>query len=194
MRKILLASLISLLCFSTAFAAEYKIDPDHSRATFKVRHLGISWVPGIFSKVEGTFSFDDKDIKASKAEAKIEVSSIDTQNKKRDDHLKSDDFFSASKFPFITYTSKSIKDISGNKFIVVGDLTIRGVTKPIELNAEFTGAVKDPWGNDRAAFQAESKLNRKEFGLQWNQLLETGALVVGEEILISIEVEGIKVK
>jgi len=194
MKRILLVAAIFLISTTSTFAADYKIDPDHSKVGFKVRHLGISWVPGIFSKVEGSFSYDEKNIAASKAEAKIEVASIDTQNKKRDDHLRSEEFFASEKFPAITFVSKSVKDISGSKFTVVGDLTMHGVTKPVELVAEFTGAAKDPWENERAAFTAESKFNRKDFGLQWSKVLETGALVVGEEVVVAIEVEGIKAK
>lgn len=144
--------------------------------------------------MHGTFSFDEKKIAASKAEAKIEVSSVDTQNKKRDDHLKGEEFFAADKFPLISFVSKSVKDVSGSKFTVTGDLTMHGVTKSVDLAVEFTGAAKDPWGNERAAFAAETKVNRKDFGLQWSKVLETGALVVGEEVVIAIEVEGIKAK
>jgi polyisoprenoid-binding protein YceI len=194
MKKILFATAALLLGASSSFAADYKIDPDHSKIGFKVRHLGISWVPGIFSKVEGTFSYDQNNVAASKTEATVEVGSIDTQNKKRDDHLKGEEFFAADKFPAITFKSKEIKDVSGSKFTVVGDLSMHGITKPVELAGEFTGAAKDPWGNDRVAFTADTKLNRKDFGLQWSKVLETGALVVGEEVVVSIEVEGIKAK
>ena len=194
MKSFLMLAVILLISASSVLAADYKIDPDHSKIGFKVRHLGISWVPGIFSKVDGTFSYDEKNIAASKAEAKIEVSSVDTQNKKRDDHLRTDEFFAAEKFPSITFVTKEIKNLEGSKFTAVGDLTMHGVTKSVELAAEFTGAAKDPWGNERAAFAAETKVNRKDFGLQWSKVLETGALVVGEEVVVSVEVEGIKAK
>ena len=194
MKKILTVACLVLIAASSSFAADYKIDPDHSKVGFKVRHLGISWVPGIFSKVDGTFSFVDKNLSASKAKAAIEVGSVDTQNKKRDEHLKGEEFFAADKFPTISFVSKEIKDVAGSKFTVVGDLSMHGVTKTVELAAEYTGAAKDPWGNERVAFAAETKLNRKDFGLQWSKVLETGALVVGEEVAIAIEVEGIKAK
>lgn len=187
-----LALIAGLILPASVLASDYKIDPDHTKVSFKVRHLGISWVPGNFSKVDGSFNFDPQNIKAAKAEAKIEIGSINTENKKRDDHLKSDDFFDASKFPEMTFVSKEIKDVEGDKFKVVGDLTIHGVTKSVVLDAEYTGEAKDPWGNERAAFSATTKVNRKDFGLQWNKVLETGALLVGEDVLITIDVEGVK--
>ena len=192
MNKFLKLAAIILISSTSSLAADYKIDPDHTKISFKVRHLGISWVAGSFSKVDGAFSFDEKKISVSKARVEVEVDSIDTQNKKRDDHLKGEEFFASDKFSTISFASKEIKDVSGNKFTVVGDLTMHGVVKSVELAAEFTGAAKDPWGNERVAFTAEAALNRKDFGLQWSKVIETGALVVGEEVKISIEVEGIK--
>lgn len=194
MKKILTIATAILLSSTSSLAADYKIDPDHSKIGFKVRHLGISWVPGSFTKVDGSFHFDEKNISSSNVKADIEVGSVDTQNKKRDDHLRGEEFFAADKFPTISFVSKEIKDISGSKFTIVGDLSMHGVTKPVELAAEFTGAATDPWGNYRSAFSAETKVNRKDFGLQWSKVIETGALVVGDEVKISIEVEGIKAK
>jgi polyisoprenoid-binding protein YceI len=157
-----------------------------------VRHLGISWVPGDFKTFEGKYSFDPKNIKSSTAEATITTKSISTDNQKRDDHLRSPDFFNAESNPTITFKSKEITDISGNNFKVKGMLSINGIEKEIVLDAEFLGAVKDPWGNERSAFSASAKINRKDFGLTWNKLLETGGLVVGEEVVIQLEIEGIK--
>jgi polyisoprenoid-binding protein YceI len=194
MKKFLAISTFVLATTSSSFATDYKVDPDHTKISFKVRHLGISWVPGTFSKLDGVFSFDEKNIEASKAKANIEVASVNTENKKRDDHLKGEEFFAGEKYPAISFVSTGIKDVSGNKFTVIGDLTMHGVTKSVELSAEYNGSAKDPWGNDRAAFSATTKLNRKDFGLQWSKVLETGALVVGEDVLITIDVEGIKAK
>jgi polyisoprenoid-binding protein YceI len=194
MKKFLFISTFLLATTSAAFATDYKVDPDHTKISFKVRHLGISWVPGTFSKLDGTFSFDEKNVAASKAKANIEVASVNTENKKRDDHLKGEEFFATEKFPAISFVSTGIKDVAGNKFTIVGDLTMHGVTKSLELSAEYNGSAKDPWGNDRAAFSATTKLNRKDFGLQWSKVLETGALVVGEDVVITIDVEGIKAK
>lgn len=192
MKKTIILASVILLSSTTSLAAEYKIDPDHSKIGFKVRHLGISWVPGSFSKVDGTFSFDEKSISTSKVKADIEVGSVDTQNKKRDDHLRGEEFFAADKFPTISFVSKEIKNVSDSKFTIVGELTMHGITKSLELAAEFTGGAKDPWGKERTAFTAETKINRKDFGLQWSKVIETGALVVGDEVAISIEIEGIK--
>ena len=194
MKKILILASTILFYSTSSFATEYKIDPDHTKISFKVRHLGISWVAGLFSKVDGTFSFDEKNLAASKAQASIEIGSVDTQNKKRDDHLRGEEFFAADKFPAILFVSKEIKDVSGSKFTIVGELTMHGVSKLVELSGEFTGAAKDPWGNERAAFTAETTINRKDYGLQWSKVLETGALVVGEDVKVFIEVEGIKAK
>jgi len=185
---------LALTHSTNCFAADYEIDASHTKITFKVRHLGISWVPGSFTKLKGNFSFDEKEIAKSKAEASIEVDSVNTENQKRDEHLKSEDFFAAPKFPEIKFVSKEIRSVKGNKFEVVGDLTMHGVTKPIVLDAEYFGLAKDPYGNERAGFSAVAKLNRKDFGLQWSKLLETGAMVVGDEVSINLDVEGIKKK
>ena len=183
------------LCISAAppaAADTYKIDPAHTEVGFKVRHLGVSSVSGAFKDLDGTFTFDPKDIKASTVKAQIKTPSVDTGVEKRDTHLKSDDFFAAEKFPEITFVSKEIKDVKGDTFTVVGDLTIHGTTKSVELMTTYNGAVKDPWGNEKAGFSAETKINRKDFGLKYNQLLESGGMVVGDEVKITLEVEGTK--
>lgn len=194
MNKIFLLGILLSLVATPVSAAEYEIDGAHTQITFKVRHLGISWVPGSFSKLEGSFTFDKNNIAASKAEAKIDVASISTLNQKRDDHLRGDDFFNAEKHPQITFITKKVEPQEGSSFKVIGDLTMHGVTKSVELDAEFTGAATDPWGNEKVAFSATTKLNRKDFGLQWNKVLETGALVVGDEVVISLDVQGTKKK
>jgi polyisoprenoid-binding protein YceI len=187
--------LLSSLIFSTnAFAASYKVDPAHSLIQFKVRHLAIATVRGNFVDFDGEFDFDPENIQKASAKATIAAKSVDTSNEKRDDHLRSGDFFNVEKNPSITFVSKEIKNVSGNNFVVVGDITINGVTKSIELDAEFNGVATDPWGNDRAGFTAESKLDRRDFGLTWNKALEAGGFVVGDEVKIHLEVEGIKNK
>ncbi|MBN8548087.1 MAG: YceI family protein [Deltaproteobacteria bacterium] len=193
MKKLLLLALVTFTTTS-AFAVDYTIDPDHTSVGFKVRHLGISSVTGKFAKVSGEFSYDPKDVSAAKAKAVIEANTINTENEKRDKHLRTDEFLDTSKFPQIQFVSKEIKDIKGNEFKVVGDLTIRGVTKTIVLDAEFSGATTDPWGNERAAFEAEAKLDRREFGLTWNKVLEAGGVLVGDEVKITLDVEGVKKK
>ena len=183
---------VSSVVATTAWATDYKIDPTHTSVGFKVKHLAISSVPGKFVDVKGSFSFDPAKIESSKAEAQIAVASIDTNEAKRDDHLKSPDFLDSTKFPSITFKSNKVEKISNSEFNAVGDLTIHGVTKPVTLKVTYGGAAKDPWGNERAAFLATTRINRKDFGLTWNKVLETGGLLVGEDVEISLEVEGVK--
>lgn len=177
---------------SSAFAANYSIDPAHSQVTFKVRHLGISTVTGRFDKFEGNFSYDSKDVGASTAEATIDLASVNTNDGKRDGHLKDCDFFCVKDFAKMTFKAKKVTAKEGNKFEIVGDLSLKGVTKSVTLQAEFQGEAKDPWGNQRAAFSATGTINRKDFGLTWDKLTETGGILVGSEVTIVLEIEGIK--
>lgn len=191
MKKIF-ALVVALCAAMPTMAAEYVIDADHSTVGFKVRHLAISSVAGNFGKFEGNFVYDPADPKKSSAQAKIEAKTIDTAQQKRDDHLRAEDFLFVEKFPEISFKSKEIKDATAESFKVVGDLSIRGVSKPVVLDVSVGGTAKDMYGNERIAFSATTKINRKDFGLAWNKLLETGALVVGEEVQIAIEIEGVK--
>ena len=192
MRRSLLACL-SLLFFAVqAHAAEYKIDPDHSQVGFRVKHLTISTVPGHFSQFSGTFSFDPANMSAAKAAATINVQSISTDSQKRDDHLRGPDFFDAAKFPEIKFQTKAVEPTGKDTFTAHSELTIHGVTKHVMLQVTYQGSAKDPWGNERAAFSATTRINRKDFGLTWNQLLETGGLVVGEDVDIVLDIEGIR--
>jgi polyisoprenoid-binding protein YceI len=183
---------IFTLSVGSVEAASYTVDPAHTEIQFKVKHLTIATVRGTFVDFEGDFEFDQDSIAASSANATIEAKSVNTNNQKRDDHLRSDDFFNVEKNPKITFFSKEVKNVKGDTFTVVGDITINGVTRTIELDAEFNGAATDPWGNERVAFSAESKIDRKDFGLTWNKVMEAGGLVVGDEVKIHVEVEGIK--
>lgn len=179
---------------SRAEAAAYVIDPDHSQVIFKVKHMGISTVTGRFDLIEGSYSFDDADIGKSSVETTITSASINTNKQKRDDHLKSPDFLDVAKNPTITFKSKEVKKGDGDDFIIVGDLTINGVTKQVELDAEYGGKAQDPMGNERTAFTAETKIDRKDFGITWNKTLDSGGLVVGDDVKIELEVEGIRKK
>jgi polyisoprenoid-binding protein YceI len=179
---------------SRAEAAAYVIDPDHSQVIFKVKHMGISTVTGRFDLIEGSYSFDDADISKSSVETTITSASINTNKQKRDDHLKSPDFLDVAKNPTITFKSKEVKKGDGDDFIIVGDLTINGVTKQVELDAEYGGKAQDPMGNERTAFTAETKIDRKDFGITWNKTLDSGGLVVGDDVKIELEVEGIRKK
>lgn len=180
---------------SQAEVAEYVIDTGHSQVIFKVKHLAISTVTGRFDTFEGTYKFDSEDISNSSVETVINAASINTNEKDRDDHLRSNDFLDVEKFPTITFKSKSIKKGEGNEFQMVGDLTIHGVTKEVTLDATYEGHVaSDPWGKERTAFIADTKISRKDYGMTWNKVLEAGGLVVGDEVRITLEVEGIRKK
>jgi len=192
MKKTFAALFALALTSSSALAAEYKIDADHSVVGFKVKHLAISSVPGRFVKFDGKFNFDPSDVKDAKAEAKIDVVSVDTAQSKRDEHLRSPDFFEVVKFPEIQFVSKQVTPGKDKEFKVTGDLTIRGVTKLVTLDVVYDGSAKDLYGNDRAAFSATTKINRKDFGLTWNKVIEAGAVVVGDEVTVNLEIQGIK--
>ena len=184
----LMAMLISPLG-SIAWANDYVIDQSHSSISFKVRHL-VGKVRGDFNKFEGTFAYKAGKPKAWKTEAVIDVRSIDTNNENRDKHLRGKDFFFVEKFSKMTFKSKEITDLDDDEAKLHGTLTIRGVTKPVVLDLEIGGTGTDPYGNQKAAFTATTKINRKDFGLTWNEALETGGLLVGEEIEIILEIEG----
>jgi polyisoprenoid-binding protein YceI len=171
--------------------ANWSFDPTHSGIHFSVRHLMISKVRGAFNKWTGTFEYDEKDPTKSQISVSIDAGSIDTKEPQRDGHLKSADFLDVEKFPTITFKSTLIKK-DGDDYKVDGDLTIHGVTKPVELRVESEGQGKDPWGNDRAGYSLKTSISRKEFGLQWNQALETGGVVVGDKVEIEADVEAIK--
>lgn len=192
--KRLLAIPFLLLLAVQAFAAKYDIDASHSGVMFKVKHLAISTVTGRFEKFSGTFEYDSNNVAASKVEATIEAASINTDQEKRDEHLRNADFFDVEKFPTLTFVSKEITNISENGFDIVGDLTMRGVTKSVTLKTELGGLAKDPWGNNRVAFTATTAVSRKDFGLTWNKVMESGGLVVGDEIKIILEVEAVQQK
>lgn len=191
MKKIL-SLVASCIVATNAWATDYKIDASHSSVVFRVKHLAISYVPGRFTDLSGTFSFDPKNVAASKATASIPVPSINTADTKRDEHLKGPDFFDAAKYNEMTFATTSIEPVNAESFKANGNLTIRGVTKPVVLDVTFGGTAKDPWGNERAAFTATTKINRKDFGLTWSKAIETGALVVGDDVSITLEIEGIK--
>jgi polyisoprenoid-binding protein YceI len=169
----------------------WKIDPSHSAVQFTVRHLVISKVRGTFERWEGEIDFDPSQPEASKVSVRIETASIDTHEPNRDQHLRSADFFDVEKYPAITFESRKVERRGDDRYRVLGDLTMHGVTRPVELDAEYTGAGKDPWGNQRVGFFAKTALNRREFGLNWNQLLEGGGVVVSEQVEISLDVQAI---
>jgi polyisoprenoid-binding protein YceI len=168
----------------------WNIDPAHSVAEFKVKHMMISNIKGSFPKVSGVLTLDDADLSKSTVEATIDVASIATRDEQRDGHLKSGDFFDVEKFPTMTF--KSFKVLPAEQ-TVEGELTIKGVTKTVAFEVEGpTEPAKDPWGNLRVAVTATTKINRKDFGLTWNAALETGGVLVGDQVTITLEVQFVK--
>jgi len=173
-----------------ARASTWEIDAAHSAAQFSVRHMMVSNVRGEFGKVTGTVNLDDKDITKSTVDVTIDVSSINTREAKRDEHLKGPDFFDAAKFPIITFKSRKVESAGQGKLKVTGDLTLHGVTKSVVLHVEGPSSeVKDFMGNWKRGASAMTKLSRKDFGLQWNKVLETGGVAVGDEVNVIIDVE-----
>ncbi|MGA2850973.1 MAG: YceI family protein [Terracidiphilus sp.] len=171
----------------------WKLDPAHSSAEFKVKHMMISNVKGTFTGLSGTLQLDETDRTHSTAEASISVATISTGDAQRDGHLKSAEFFDVEKFPTITFKSSNIDSTGGPDYEVTGDLTIRDVTKPVTFKVEdLSTPAKDPWGNQRIGLSATTKINRKDFGLGWNAALETGGVLVGEDVTITLEVQFIQ--
>ncbi|WP_224960937.1 YceI family protein [Geomonas subterranea] len=173
-----------------ASAATWNIDPDHTSIGFKVRHLMVSNVKGVFGKVSGVVHIDDRDFAKSSVTATIDTTSIDTGVAKRDAHLKSADFLDVAKYPTMTFVSTGVTKGSGGGFKVLGNLTLHGVTRPVALEVEgLSPEVKDPMGTIRRGASASTTINRKDFGLTWNKMLEAGGVAVGDEVKINIEVE-----
>ena len=171
-------------------AGTWVIDRSHSSVEFVARHLVVSKVKGRFSEFDGTIKVDPIDPLASTVETAIQVASIDTGDEQRDAHLRAADFFDAEQFPTITFRSTGLRQ-DGGDFEVAGDLTIRGVTKPVTLTLEYNGSSPDPWGGQRAGFSAETEVNRRDYGLNFDVKLDTGGALVGEKIKIHLEVEAI---
>lgn len=192
-RALISASLAAALCVpAAAFASTWSVDASHSEVGFSVRHMMVSNTKGSFKKFEGTVNLNDKDITKSTVNVSIDASSVFTDNDKRDEHLKSPDFFNVSKFPKLTFKSTSVKKTKDG-LKVTGQLSLHGVTKSVVLDVEGPSqAIKDPWGMTRRGLSARTKISRKDFGLTWNKALETGGMVVGDEIKISLEIELIK--
>lgn len=189
----LLAALHATSSAKADTAAQWRLDPVHSNASFAVAHLGISEVHGNFTRLEGTLSYDGKSVAAASVSATIDVSSVDTRNANRDQDLRSPNFFDAAKFPTMTFKSKRFRVMSGGKFQVVGDLTIHGVTRTVVLDGKGPSQViKDPWGHFRVGASLSTDINRKDFGLTYNKVIEAGGLVVGENVHITIDAEFVK--
>lgn len=174
---------------STAVTTKWAIDPTHSEISFKVKHLVISTVTGYFREFEGGVEQEGEGFEGAKAHFTAKIDSIDTNQKDRDNHLKSDDFFNAEQYPEMKFESTAFEKVGDDKYKVTGDLTIRDVTKPVELEAEFLGEATDPYGNDKAGFEIRGKINRKEFGLKWSAVTEAGKVVVSDDVRLDLNVQ-----
>lgn len=170
----------------------WTIDPSHSIAEFAVKHMMVSTVKGRFATLEGAAEIDETNPLASSVRASIDVASITTNDAQRDAHLRSDDFFNAEKFPSITFASKRVERVDAENYRIVGDLTIRDVTKEVVLDTEFEGQVRDPYGNQRAGFTATTQILRGEFGVSFNGVLETGGLIVSDKVKITLHIEAVR--
>lgn len=170
------------------------VDQSHTTVEFSVRHMMISSVKGFFEKVEGEVAGNPENLEGVKAHMRIQTGSVSTRDTARDDHLKSQDFFFSEKYPAMDFTTTDIKRREGNEYLIKGDLTIRDITREVVLNGEMEGTIRDPYGNNRFGFSAEGELNRDDFGLKWNSILETGGVMVGSKVKISIHLEAIEKK
>src|SRR5713101_991717 len=191
LRAAVTAGLAAVLSLSAAGAASnWEIDPQHSSAQFAVRHLAISTVRGAFSSVKGTVQLDDKDVTKSTVDVIIDVSTVDTREPDRDKDLRSERLFDVAHYPTMTFKSKKVEQIAPGRLKVTGDLTIRGVTKEVVLDVEGpTGPIKDPRGNPRMAVTATNKLNRQDYGVKWNVTLDSGGVMIGDEVAVTIDAE-----
>lgn len=169
----------------------YAVDASHSHVGFKVRHLVVAKVRGRFADFDGTITIAD-DPQHGSVTVTVPLASIDTRDEQRDAHLRSPDFFDVEQFPTMTFRSTAVREVEAGRYEVDGELTVRGVTEPLTLQVSFDGTARDPWGGERLAFSATARLNREDFGLTWNQTLDTGGVLVGKDIDIEIEVEAVK--
>ena len=184
---------MSTLATPQTATTTWNIDQVHSVAEFKVKHMMISNVKGQFTRVKGALSLNESDLTDSRIEASIEAASISTRDDQRDTHLKSTDFFDVEKFPTLSFKSTRISRVADGELTIAGDLTIHGVTRSVVFNVEGpTTPAKDPWGNTRRGVSATTKINRKDFGLTWNAALETGGILVGDEVTITLDVQFVK--
>ena len=186
-------AILSLAIPVFSYASTWQMDPDHSSFQFKIRHLTVSNVKGDFSKAKGVVTIDEKDLTQLKVEVTINAASVNTGHAKRDEHLRGPDFFDVTKYPTITFVSKKVMKADTNRLKVIGDLTLLGVTREISVDVEGpTPEVKDPWGSFRRGATATTKINRRDFGMTWNRVLDTGGFLVGEDVDIYVEVELVK--
>jgi len=190
MRKILVLAAVIVLAVPALRAETYDIDASHSQVGFRIKHL-VGKVPGRFTKFSGTVDYTPGKPGSWKVDATIDPASINTDNEKRDGHLKAPDIFDVAKYPEMTFKSTKVTDVKGDTAKLHGDLTMHGVTKPVILDLEIGGTTKDPWGNTRAGFSATGTIKRKDFGIVWNKTLDAGGLMLGEDVAISLDIESV---
>jgi len=188
------ALIFGLLVLGSAQAASYKIDPDHSSITFKVKHLTISTVMGKFSKFSGKFNFDEKNPSHSKVEVTIDPASVDTGVQGRDDHLRSAAFFEVETYKTAVFKSTKVSDLNNGDFTIEGILDLHGVQKPVTLKAHYDGSIKDDQGQMHAAFSAETEINRQDYGIDFNEALDQGGLLAANEVKLFFAIEGVQTK
>ena len=188
--RLLLATLLAVGPASSSQADSWKVDPAHTTVGFSVSHLFTS-VQGRFDRFEGTIAFDPANSEATVVRGSVEAASINTNNAKRDKHLRSDEFFDTEKYETLHFESTNATVTEGRNGKIAGNLTIHGITRAVVLDVKFLGRGKDPWGNERAGFRAELTINRHDYGLNWNELLETGGVLVGDDVEIRVDVEGL---
>ena len=187
--KLIKLGLTSFIAGGALFAGTYNVDPSHSHMGFKVKHMMISNVNGKFDTFRGAFEYDEKTKTLKSLNGRVEVKSINTENAKRDEHLRTSDFFAAAEYPEMTFVLEKVEGDTA-----YGKLTIRGVSKDVQLEFENNGLIKDPWGNTRVGLALSGKINRFDYGMKYNEILEAGGLAVGETVKINVELEGILAK
>ncbi len=193
MKNLIILLIVGLTTGTGLYAqSSWEIEPSHAKIGFAIAHFGISETEGKFHKYSGTVTASKEDFSDATIELSIDVNSIDTENEQRDNHLKGEDFFEVDKYPSIVFKSKKMKPMGNNKYKLLGEFTMHGITKTIELDAEYRGTVKDPWGNTKAGFLVTGLINREDFGLTWNTVLEAGGLAVGKEVDLECNIELIK--
>lgn len=177
---------------TTAVATKWAIDPTHSEVSFKIKHLVISTVTGYFREFSGSITTDGEDWANGEAEFSAKIESVDTNNAQRDTHLKSDDFFNAETYPELTFKSTGVEKIDDEHYKIMGDLTIRDVTKPLELDAQYLGTADDFYGQHKAGFEITGIINRQEYGLKWSAVTEAGKIVVSNDVRLNLNVQVVK--
>lgn len=195
MKTLKIVAILLFFVSAVNFAqTSWNLDNSHSKLGFSVTHMLITDVEGNFNDFSATISANGDDFNGAKIEFSAKIASVDTDNEKRDQHLQSDDFFNAEKFPELKFVGKSMTKVEGKNYKLVGDLTLRDVTKEVELDVVYNGTINDPWGNTRAGFSIEGEVNRFDFNLKWNKALEAGGLMVGEDVKIIAKLELLKQK